>query len=382
MGTESGFRRGDINMKINRQQLLHELLFVGMAVKRKNTIPVLVTVLLQAKDGNLKLTGTDLDLTIQTSFPTVTEDAEFCVSCFDLTNALKNSDSEDIEINKLDSRVELICGKNKFKLPFEEADRYPQMPEFETKKEITLNGNTLANALSLTSFACTEELSRFNFSGVFFKNNGKLNVWALDGYIVSFLTSKEQVSDVDFDFVIHQNSARAIAALCGKSESVKLEIEENHVAVESGNRKIITRKTIAKSPDIDLFRTANDGHSFSFLNKELIQSVRASQSLDDLSSIDLAVRSDKRFSKLAFERKDTNEISISSTGSKSSFEGSFKAKNITEFPVFKVNSFYLQKLLTAMPDGEIKAKTDGKVFNGFTATEEFEIEIIQQCLNV
>lgn len=371
-------------MKINRQTLLNELLFVGLAVQKKSVIPVLINVLFQAENGTVRLTGTDLDLTIQTScsVPSV-EDARFCVSCFDLTNALKNSDSEDVEIKKLESRIELICGKNRFQLAFTEANEFPETPEFEASDEIILSGATLANGLNLTSFACTEELSRFNYSGVFFKNNGKLNIWALDGYIVSYLTSKEQVSGTDFDFVIPQKSARAFANLCEKSESVTLKTEQNHISIESGDRKLITRKTTAKSPDIDLFRNTNDDHSFSFLNKKLIQSIRASQSLDDLIGDNFSGGHVGRFSELKFERANDSEINISSQGRESSFESMFEAKNVAEFPLFTVNSFYLQKLLSAInSESEIKVKTDGKVLNGFAETDDFEIEIIQQCLNV
>jgi len=58
-----------MRVSIDRSQLAHALATVTRAIESRNTIPILANVLLAVEDGQLRLTGTDLDVEITTSLP-------------------------------------------------------------------------------------------------------------------------------------------------------------------------------------------------------------------------------------------------------------------------------------------------------------------------
>src|SRR3970282_322927 len=115
---------------ITREKLQEGLVAVAASVPTKTTLAVLSTILAEAGKDGIGLSGTDLDIAVTTTVPAEV-DAEGAVTlpAKKLVEIVRELPSGGVRITGAgEQRVNLECGRSKFKLlgiPKEEFPRFP-----------------------------------------------------------------------------------------------------------------------------------------------------------------------------------------------------------------------------------------------------------------
>ena len=118
---------------IERATLLRCLSHVQSVVERRNTIPILSNVLIEASANNsVRLMATDLDLQIVESMPAVTVEAPGAITVsahllFDI--ARKLPDGSQVSLETADNRMVVKAGRSRFQLPTLPRDDFPVIVE-------------------------------------------------------------------------------------------------------------------------------------------------------------------------------------------------------------------------------------------------------------
>ena len=156
---------------IERATLLRCLSHVQSVVERRNTIPILSNVLIDADaGGGVKVMATDLDLqVVETMTAASVEGAgAITVSAHLLLDiARKLPDGSQVSLETADNRMVVKAGRSRFQLPTLPRDDFPVIVEGELPTSFELPARELAEMIDRTRFAISTEETRYYLNGIF-----------------------------------------------------------------------------------------------------------------------------------------------------------------------------------------------------------------------
>jgi DNA polymerase-3 subunit beta len=155
---------------IERATLLKGLSHVQSVVERRNTIPILSNVLIDATaDGQLKLMATDLDLQINESVAAaVDQPGATTVSAHTLFDiARKLPEGSQVSLAAAEGKMTIMAGRARFQLGTLPRDDFPVIAEGELPVSFELPAETLKQIIDKTRFAISTEETRYYLNGIF-----------------------------------------------------------------------------------------------------------------------------------------------------------------------------------------------------------------------
>lgn len=163
---------GDQVMKatIERATLLKGLSHVQSVVERRNTIPILSNVLIEATvEGALRLMATDLDLQINESVAaSVQQPGATTVSAHTLFDiARKLPEGAQVSLSAADGRMTIVAGRARFSLATLPRDDFPVIAEGELPTQFEMPAEALKQIIDKTRFAISTEETRYYLNGIF-----------------------------------------------------------------------------------------------------------------------------------------------------------------------------------------------------------------------
>lgn len=180
---------------IERATLLRCLSHVQSVVERRNTIPILSNVLIEAAPGGtVKLMATDLDLQVVETMAAVSVEAQGAITVsahllFDI--ARKLPDGSQVSLETADNRMVVKAGRSRFSLPTLPRDDFPVIVEGDLPTSFELPAATMAQMIDRTRFAISTEETRYYLNGIFLHvSDEELKAAATDGHRLARFTLK------------------------------------------------------------------------------------------------------------------------------------------------------------------------------------------------
>ncbi|QQV76976.1 DNA polymerase III subunit beta [Sphingomonas aliaeris] len=180
---------------IERATLLKGLSHVQSVVERRNTIPILSNVLIEATaEGGLKLMATDLDLQInETIAAAVDQPGATTVSAHTLFDiARKLPEGSQVSLAAAEGKMTIMAGRAKFQLGTLPRDDFPVIAEGELPVSFELPAETLKQIIDKTRFAISTEETRYYLNGIFWHVSDDpqpvLKAAATDGHRLARIT--------------------------------------------------------------------------------------------------------------------------------------------------------------------------------------------------
>src|SRR3546814_455806 len=163
-------RGNQMKATIERAILLKGLSHVQSVVERRNTIPILSNVLIEARaDGTLRLMATDLDLQIDESVAAaVDQPGATTVSAHTLFDiARKLPEGAQVELAAAEGRMAIVAGRARFSLATLPRDDFPIIAEGELPTTFELPAETLKQIIDKALLAISTEETRYYLNGIF-----------------------------------------------------------------------------------------------------------------------------------------------------------------------------------------------------------------------
>ena len=157
---------------IERATLLRCLSHVQSVVERRNTIPILSNVLIDADaGGGVKVMATDLDLQVVETMTAASVEGAGAITVsahllFDI--ARKLPDGSQVSLETADNRMVVKAGRSRFSLPTLPRDDFPVIVEGDLPTSFELPAKTFADLIDRTRFAISTEETRYYLNGIFF----------------------------------------------------------------------------------------------------------------------------------------------------------------------------------------------------------------------
>src|SRR3982750_4396204 len=177
---------------IERAVLLKSLGHVQSVVERRNTIPILSNVLIEAReDGSIRLMATDLDRQVDESVPaTVAQPGATTVSAHTLFDIVRKlPEGSQVELVAAEGRIQVTAGRARFTLSTLPRDDFPAIAKGELPTVFELPAETLKQIVDKTRFAISTEETRYYLNGIFLHvAEGVLKAAATDGHRLARVT--------------------------------------------------------------------------------------------------------------------------------------------------------------------------------------------------
>lgn len=184
-----------MTLSISRADLARTLAAVSKVVESRNTIPILANVLLQAADGKLTVTGTDLDISYAASTP-ADGTLETTVDAKRLSDIARRLSGDTVTMALDGDKLTVKAGRSRFTLPTLPVEDFPHLDAggFDTTFDLDF-----AALVAPVRFAISNEQTRYYLCGVYLHNvDGKIRAVATDGHRLAHNTlgDKAPIPDV------------------------------------------------------------------------------------------------------------------------------------------------------------------------------------------
>jgi DNA polymerase III subunit beta len=250
--------KGEPVMKfaIARQDLLDAVNKVKTVVSQKSALPILSHILIQAEEGVLRLTATDLKVSIECQVDcSVHEPGSMTVHSARLASILSELPECEIQFTLGEnSIIALDADRIHTKLFSMSPDEFPPIRSFEGVEPLVLSQGLLRSLFEKTSFAVCNDQARYNLTGLLFEiGEGSLTVVATDGRRMSLCIRKEVVqSENAVKVIIPGKMIAELERLLGSDEEVQILIDESQAAFSFGSIRLVSALIEGSFPNYDM----------------------------------------------------------------------------------------------------------------------------------
>jgi DNA polymerase-3 subunit beta len=253
---------------IERATLLKGLSHVQSVVERRNTIPILSNVLIEATaEGSLKLMATDLDLQINESVPAAVDTpGATTVSAHTLFDiARKLPEGSQVQLAAAEGKMTIVAGRARFQLGTLPRDDFPVIAEGELPVQFELPAETLKQIIDKTRFAISTEETRYYLNGIFWHvaDDGQpvLKAAATDGHRLARVTlPRPDGAEGMPDIIIPRKCVAELRKLLDEIDgSVGVSLSSSKIRFDMGQALLTSKLIDGTFPDYSrVIPTGND----------------------------------------------------------------------------------------------------------------------------
>ncbi len=224
------------------------------AVNPRSTLPILSNVLLQAADGHLVLTATDLEFTVRTSVPAqVGKAGATTLPAKRISTLVKDLPKADIEV-EIDTKsvATLRSGAGVYRIFGLPEAEFPGLPAFDDAVEFTLKSSELKDGLRKTHYAISLDETRYVLNGIFFSFKGdKLTLVATDGRRLALA----EVNDLEIppsqerEFIVRTKAIHELMRALADDGEVTIRLAQNMVQFDCGPTTLISKLVEGNYPN-------------------------------------------------------------------------------------------------------------------------------------
>ena len=253
-----------MELTVRKTDLLRELQFFQGIVERKNTIPILANILVEADDGSdaVRLAATDLEVGLRSRCAaTVTKSGAITLPAKKLYEIVRALPDTEVKITQSAAgAVNVAAERFSSRMQTLKRDDFPTLPEATGDGTETLPAQTLREMVGKTQFAITGEDTRYFLNGALFLfTDQAMSLVATDGHRLA-LVSADRGEPTGDDAPVERAQAHGdaeatrvilpkktlweLAKLLGDDvEKVIYERGENHLFFDLGGRQFVPLRT-------------------------------------------------------------------------------------------------------------------------------------------
>ena len=241
------FWRLKMKFECNQQLLTKALNIVSKAVTSRTTIPILKGILLEvSEDGKLKMSASDLDITIEETVEIESGiSGSIVVQSKLFGDIIRKLPNATISVELVDTNVVIKCMNSEFSIIGLSADEFPSIKNIEENQEyITFDKTILKEMIRKTSFAASVDESKGVITGILIELlNDAINMVAIDGYRMA-ITREAMVNLEEKNVIISakiMNEISKILSEASEEENVNLLLNDKKAIFIIGNVKVVLR---------------------------------------------------------------------------------------------------------------------------------------------
>jgi len=268
-----------MELVVRKNDLLRELqLFQGI-VERKNTIPILANVLMEAKGGEVRLLATDLEVALQSRCAaSVSKEGALTVPAKKLYEIVKALPETDVRIEEDKGGVKVAADRFESRMQTLPREDFPTLPQATGKGTAMLPRAGLREMVAKTQFAITGEDTRYFLNGALLVlRPDSMILVATDGHRLALVTARREgrSGEEEVKAILPKKTLGELARLLAEGDGeVGYERGENHLFFEVGERMLISRMIDGQFPAYERVIPKGNDKKIEFDRDRLTSAVR------------------------------------------------------------------------------------------------------------
>jgi DNA polymerase-3 subunit beta len=285
---------------VTKEALLDGLQRIQNVVSTRSTLPVLTNALLETSKTGLRLTTTDLEVSVRCEVAAqVEKPGSTTLPARRLSAIVRELPASEITLETDAKNISTLrCGSSFFKIYGLPKEEFPPFPSFKDAKVYTIRQSELKSGLRRTSYAISVDETRYVLNGILFSfKENKLTLVATDGRRLALFDS-----DLEFphsherDFIVPTKAVTELQRLLGEEGELQIAVSENLVSFELSGSQLVSKLVEGNYPNyrqvipgepkerVTLEREAflNSVRRVSLLSNDKTSSVRLSFSRNNL----------------------------------------------------------------------------------------------------
>lgn len=246
-----------MELVVRKTDLLRELqLFQGI-VERKNTIPILANVLIEADGDSVKLLATDLEVGLRSRCSaSVTRAGSLTLPAKKLYEIVRALPDTDVRIEEDKNGVKVAADRFDSRMQTLPRDDFPSLPDGTGVYSVSLQRDVTKQMIAKTQFAITGEDTRYFLNGaLFILRPDSMSLVSTDGHRLALVTVAREKSKVkgkpddENRVILPRKTLMELGRLLAEGEGdIQFERGENHLFFEVGGRLLISRMIDGQFP--------------------------------------------------------------------------------------------------------------------------------------
>lgn len=333
-----------MKFRCERDQLVEALSVAGRSASSRSTNPALAGIHIQAVDGRLQLTGTDLDLTMQIGTEAAVLSEGVCVIPAKLiTDIAKALPPGGVTVEVVDHEANISAGRAQFAVRTLDPEEFPHFtgPEEYTA---TLKADELSDALRQVVRAASSDDARPVLTGVLLSAEPDgLRFVATDSYRLAVRDVQgARVLQPEQSVLVPSRALGELSRLLGDEAEVHLALDEREITFSAGALRLTSRLIEGQFPPYRPLIPDNYPNRLVIDRDVLLEAVRRVKLLvkDVTTPVRLALRSDSVELTVV-----SQEVGHATEEVEAKYEG--------ESIVVAFNPSYLIDGLEAVPSGDV-----------------------------
>ncbi len=266
-----------IKLQLQRETLLEPLQRVMGVVEKKQTLPILSNVLLQAQQNTLSITGTDLEVEVigQSALHSETEAHQITLPGRKLMEICRSlPELAEVELVQDNDKMVLKSGRSRFTLMTLPAQDFPNIEDYSSQVTFTMPQQELLGLFQRTYFAIAQQDVRYYLNGLLLETRqGKLRAVATDGHRLALSETPASVhSEFQSQVIVPRKGIVELMRLFDNSDTpVEVAIGTNHLRVTGDDFTFTSKLIEGRFPDYERVIPRN-GKKVLLLERDMLKS--------------------------------------------------------------------------------------------------------------
>ncbi|MDL2259420.1 DNA polymerase III subunit beta [Deltaproteobacteria bacterium OttesenSCG-928-K17] len=284
-------------LKIKKEDLARGVGQTSAIAEKRSSMPILSNILMEAEEGVLKLTATDMEISFQCSYPAeVSEPGRLTVPAKKLNEVVRLLSADEVSLSEAPNfSLSLSAGQFSTQMYGLSPADFPQAQTQEDINYIDVEGPALAAVIDKTIYSVAMEETRYNLSGVYvekLEHEGELSLRFVStdghrlnmaGLVTADLANLELLKGV----LISKKGLTELKRLADAAEIVKLGVGSNSLTARTESSVLVMRLLDGRFPDYNMVIPKDNDKHLVPGRKELLDALKriATMSSDDYKAV-------------------------------------------------------------------------------------------------
>ena len=232
-----------MKIKVQQRELSKHINITQKAISSRTTLQILDGILLETFNGKLKLTGTDLEVSIETFLDCeIIQEGSIVVSSRIFGDIIKKLPASTIHIEVKNNNINIVCENSEFNILGNPGEDYPALPLIIEKESFTIAKDIFKSAIRQTVFSTSQDETRQSLTGVLLEiGDNTISFVALDGYRLA-LRKLETKADIETKIIIPGRSLSELSKIIeDNDEDMNISTAPGHVIFNIGETILYSR---------------------------------------------------------------------------------------------------------------------------------------------
>ena len=247
-----------MKLKADRATLLRALAHIQSVAEKRNTIPILANVLLEVRDGKLRLTATDMEIAVEEEIEASAEregrTTAPAATLYEIVRRLPEASVVELDQAGGDGALALRAGRYTTSLNVLPVEDFPNMTAGKLPCQFALAPEVLRDLIDRTRFAISTEETRYYLNGIFLHiGAGKLRAAATDGHRLARVETEVPDGAAEMPgVIIPRKTVGEIRKLLDEGSSpVRIALSDTRIRFEVGPTRLISKLIDGTFPDYE-----------------------------------------------------------------------------------------------------------------------------------